>query len=328
MIISKTPYRISFFGGGSDYPVWYTKNGGEVISATINKYLYISLRELPKFFNHNLRISYSRIEEVKKISQIKHKVVKNALLNYNIKKNLEIHYDGDLPSRSGMGSSSCFVVGLINALESFNNNKKFNKKFIAKKSIHFEQKILKEYVGSQDQIACTYGGFNSIIFKKNSEFLVENIKTKSNFISNLNKNLVLLYTGQQRTAQEIAKTFIHKINKEKKKEIYAILDCVRVAKKLIKTSNLNDFGLLLDESWKIKKSLAKNITNSKIDIIYQNAKKYGSIGGKILGAGGGGFFLFYVPEYKKNYFLKKMNFLTHVPFKFETLGTQIIVNNS
>ena len=328
MIISKTPYRISFFGGGSDYPSWYKKNGGEVISATINKYLYISIRELPKFFKHNFRVSYSKIEEVNKVNEIQHKVVRQVLSNYNIKKKkLEIHYDGDLPSRSGMGSSSCFIVGLINAMHAF-NEKKTNRHKLAEESIYFEQNILKEHVGSQDQVACSYGGFNLIIFKKNSQFLVKKIVERNNFFSKLNKNLVLLYTGQQRTAQNIVKSFIHKINTSKKKEIWTILDCVKEAKNIIEKGSVKDFGVLLDESWKIKKSLAKNISNSEIDSIYEKAKKNGSLGGKILGAGGGGFMLFFVPEHTQDYFLKKMSSLTHIPFQFENSGTKIIFNNN
>jgi D-glycero-alpha-D-manno-heptose-7-phosphate kinase len=161
MIISKTPYRISFFGGGSDYPAWYLKNGGEVISATIDKYLYISCRELSDFFKHKYRIIYSKTEEVKKIEQIKHSVVRLMLIKNKIKNNLEIHYNGDLPARSGMGSSSSFVVGLLNALSNF-KNVSLNKASLANQSIHFEQKVLKECVGSQDQVACSFGGFNLI----------------------------------------------------------------------------------------------------------------------------------------------------------------------
>ena len=164
MIISKTPYRISFFGGGTDYPVWYKKYGGSVLSTTIDKYIYISLRTLPPFFKHKYRIVWSRIETVKKIDQIKHKVVKEMLKKYKIRSGLEIHYDGDLPARSGMGSSSVFSVGLMNLLSNF-QGKTIKKKQLAEKSIHFEQKVLRQIVGSQDQIAATYGGFNKIVFK-------------------------------------------------------------------------------------------------------------------------------------------------------------------
>ena len=198
MIISKTPYRISFFGGGTDYPSWYIKKGGSVISATIDKYIYISLRKLPPFFNHKYRIVWSRIETVKKLRQIKHKVVREMINKYKIKEGLEIHYDGDLPARSGMGSSSVFVVGLMNLFNHF-NNKNIKKKKLAADSIYFEQKILKEVVGSQDQVAAAYGGFNKIYFKKNGGFRVEPISIKLKVIKKLNKNLLLVYTGYKRT---------------------------------------------------------------------------------------------------------------------------------
>ncbi len=322
MIISRTPYRISFFGGGSDYPEWYNKYHGEVLSTTIDKYLYISCRELPNFFEHNYRVCYSLIEEVKKISQIKHNVVKKALLSENFKKKLEIHYDGDLPARSGMGSSSSFVVGLLNGLSAL-NKVNLTKKQLSDKSVFFEQKILKEYVGSQDQVACTYGGFNFIKFRKNS-INVKRIKNKNIFFKKLNKNLVLLYTGKQRVAQNIAKKFVNKLTSQKKNEIKEILNCVREAKKIIKNNSCSDFGRLLDESWNIKKKLNKDISNSTLDNIYSKGKENGAIGGKILGAGGGGFFLFYVPLKNRENFIKKMSFLTHIPFEFEESGSKII----
>lgn len=327
MIISKTPYRISFFGGGSDYPEWYNQFGGEVISSTIDKYLYISCRELPDFFNHKYRIVYSRVEEVRKITEIKHKVVRSALIKKKIKKNLEIHYNGDLPSRSGMGSSSSFVVGLLNVLNEF-NNLKLDKLSLANESINFEQKILKECVGSQDQVASSFGGFNAISFNKGELFKVSKLDNKKKFQNKLINNLILLYTGKQRTAETIAKKFVNKISTSKKNEIRSILECVSLAKDLISKMQVNEFGLLLDESWKMKKKLHKYISNTEIDNFYNLAKKNGALGGKILGAGGGGFFLFYVPVEKRESFLKKMNFLTNVPFKFEDSGSKIIFNSS
>lgn len=326
MIISKTPYRISFFGGGSDYPEWYNQFGGEVISSTINKYLYISCRELPNFFNHKYRIVYSKVEEVKKIADIKHRVVRLALIKKKIKNNLEIHYDGDLPSRSGMGSSSSFIVGLLKALNEFENIKS-NKLSLAKESINFEQTVLTESVGSQDQVACSYGGFNLIKFKQDNIFKVISLDKYQIFKDKLNENLVLLFTGKQRTAEKIAKRFIKKINTTKKQEIKDILALVKVAKYLISKTDHYSFGQLLDEGWNIKKKLDKSITNSFLDNIYNKAKQNGAIGGKILGAGAGGFFLFYVPRDIKKYFLKKMNFLTEVPFLFENKGSQIIYKN-
>jgi D-glycero-alpha-D-manno-heptose-7-phosphate kinase len=326
MIISKTPYRISFFGGGSDYVDWYSKFGGEVISTTINKYLYISCRELPNFFDHKYRVVYSKVEEVKKIKDIQHKVIKFALLKKKIKDNLEIHYDGDLPSRSGMGSSSSFVVGLLNALNEYKNIR-FSKKLLAEESINFERNILKECVGSQDQVACSFGGFNSISFSKKGKFKINKIKNIENFKNKLINNLVLLYTGKQRIAQDIAKKFANNIADSKKKEMQSILECVFLAKNMIANMQLNEFGLLLDDSWQMKKKLHKNVSNNELDDIYNLAKTNGSLGGKILGAGGGGCFLFYVPFDKREFFLKKMKFLTHIPFDFENSGSQIIFNN-
>jgi len=326
MIISKTPYRISFFGGGSDYPAWYLKNGGEVISATIDKYLYISCRELSDFFKHKYRIIYSKTEEVKKIEQIKHSVVRLMLIKNKIKNNLEIHYNGDLPARSGMGSSSSFVVGLLNALSNF-KNVSLNKASLANQSIHFEQKVLKECVGSQDQVACSYGGFNLIKFRQDNSFKIISLDKHYLFKKKLNENLVLLFTGKQRTAERIAQRFVKKINSAKKQEINDILSLVKIAKDLVHKADHYSFGQLLDDGWNIKKKLDKSITNSFLDDIYNKAKNNGAIGGKILGAGAGGFFLFYVPEDIKKHFLKKMNFLTQVPFLFENKGSQIIYKN-
>ena len=322
MIISRTPYRISFFGGGSDYPVWYEKYGGEVLSSTIDKYVYISLRDLPRFFKKNYRLSYSRIEETNNINSIKHKVVKKAMLYYKRKKNFELHYNGELPSRSGMGSSSSFVVGIKNILNNLDNNE-ISKNLLAKKSIFFEQKILKECVGSQDQVAVSYGGFNYIKFFKNQNFSVQRVKNIK-FIEELNKRLIILYTGQQRTANDIAKNFVFKLTKSKKHEINTILQIVQESKRIIENNRLNDFGKLLNESWNVKKKLDRAISNSDLDDIYQNGIKNGALGGKILGAGGGGFFLFFVPVEKKKHFIKKMSKLISISFKFENFGSKII----
>ena len=326
MIISKTPYRISFFGGGTDYPSWYKKNGGSVISATIDKYIYISCRPLPSFFKHKYRIVWSRIETVKKLNQIKHKVVKEMIKRYEIKKGLEIHYDGDLPARSGMGSSSVFVVGLMNLFNHF-KKKKVNKNKLAKDSNYFEQKILKEVVGSQDQIAATYGGFNKIIFKKNGIFSVKPISVKKNTIKKLNKNLLLVYTGYKRTAHYIAKSYVNKLQTSKKKYILKISKYVKNAEKALKKGQLDKFGKLLNDAWIEKKKLSISITNPAIDKIYNKAIKNGALGGKLLGAGGGGFFIFYVPQQKQKRFINNFkNFIT-IPFNFAPEGSKILFNN-
>jgi D-glycero-alpha-D-manno-heptose-7-phosphate kinase len=328
MIISKTPYRISLFGGGTDYPSWYQNYGGQVISTTIDKYIYISLRILPSFFKHKYRIVYSKTENVKKISDIKHPAVREALKFFKIKDGLEIHYDGDLPARSGMGSSSAFVVGLFNVLNSF-RKKNYTKKKLSLDSIDFEHKVLNETVGSQDQIAASYGGFNLITFAKDNSFQVSNISKNISYIKKLNENLVLVYTGIVRTANDIAKTYVNKLSSfNNKKRMQSILQNVEDAKILIENKRLDDIGRLLHESWMRKKDLSAQVTNDKINFIYNLGMKYGALGGKLLGAGGGGFFLFYVPLEKRSYFLKKINKFLNIPFKFSNNGSQIIFNKN
>ena len=326
MIISKTPYRISFFGGGSDYPSWYIGNGGVVLSTTIDKYIYISCRYLPPFFEHKYRIVWSQMENVKAINEIKHRAVKEMLKYFKIKSGLEIHYDGDLPATSGMGSSSVFVVGLMNLLNNF-QGKKIKKKMLAQKSIHFEQKILKDVVGSQDQVAATYGGFNKITFKTGGGFNVHPISIKKKTLDKLNRNLLLVYTGIRRTAHDIAKGYINKLHKSKKSHILQIISLAVEAEKTLRKGDVNNFGKLLHESWLEKKSLSSSITNSSIDEIYNNAINKGALGGKLLGAGGGGFFLFYVPYFKQKNFIKHFRKLITIPFKFSSEGSTILFKN-
>ena len=326
MIISKTPYRISFFGGGSDYPSWYKHNGGACLSTTIDKYVYLSLREIPNFFNHNYRISYSVVEEVKNIENIKHKAVKDILKYLNLKKNLEIHYDGDLPSKSGVGSSSCFVVGLLNCIYHF-KNKKIKKHDLAKKSIFFEHDVMNEMVGVQDQIASSYGGFNQIKISKNGNFKIKKINLNPINSNKLNDNLILMFSNKQRIADKIARTFVNKLNKSKYNYMDEILSLVEPAKNSLLKNDFDEFGKLLDVSWKLKRSLSKSISNRYLDDIYEHAIKKGALGGKLLGAGGGGFFLFYVPKNKQKIFLNTFKKFTIVPFKFSDKGSEIIYSN-
>ena len=326
MIISKTPYRISFFGGGSDYPSWYIKNGGTVLSTTIDKYIYISCRYLPPFFEHKHRIVWSQIENVKTINEIKHRAVKEMLKYFKIKSGLEIHYDGDLPATSGMGSSSVFVVGLMNLLNNF-LGKKIKKKILAQKSINFEQKILKDSVGSQDQISAVYGGFNKITFKVGGGFNINPIFIKKKTLDQLNRNLLLVYTGIKRTAHDIAKDYIEKLHKSKKSHILQILSLVGEAEETLRKGDINSFGKLLHETWLEKKSLSSSITNYTIDEIYDNAIYKGALGGKLLGAGGGGFFLFYIPYFKQKDFIKYFRKLITIPFKFSSEGSTILFKN-
>jgi D-glycero-alpha-D-manno-heptose-7-phosphate kinase len=330
MIISKTPYRISFFGGGSDYPEWYLRNGGRVITTTINKYIYISCRTLPQYFKHKHRICYSKIELVKDEKKIKHSVIKYVFKKFqNQIKNegLEIHYDGDFPSRSGVGSSSAFVVGLINSISN-HYNKQLSKKELADQSLYLEQKILKETVGSQDQIAASYGGLNEIIFKKNGNYNVRPLVTSISDLKFLESNMILVFTGvrgKSKTANNIAKTYVSKLN-YKKNNILEIMKHAEIAKKLLKERKFNDFGLLLNETWKFKRELSSSVTTDKVDYVYNLGIKNGALGGKLLGAGGAGFFLFYLPKNKRELFLNSFKNFTCIPFKFEQEGSTIIFN--
>ena len=326
MIISKTPYRISFFGGGTDYPNWYLKNGGEVVSTTIDKYLYLTCRNLPNFFGHKYRIVYSKIELAKKISQIEHLVVRELFKKFSFKQGIELHYDGDLPAQSGMGSSSSFIVGCINVLHNLNNHK-ISKKKLATQSLKFEQNVLKEVVGSQDQIAASYGGFNSIKFLRNGNYLVNKIQISQQKEKILNSRLLLLYTGNQRRAHDIATSYVKNLAGSKKKQMHLIQGFVSKAKLYLKSNAFDDFGDLLNESWQLKKELSKKITNDGINQIYDKALKNGAIGGKILGAGGGGFFLFYIKKDCIGKFKKTFSNFPIINFNFEKDGSQIIFKN-
>ena len=265
MIISRTPYRISFFGGGTDYPEWYLKNGGEVLSGTINKYLYVSIRDLPPFFKHKFRIVYSKIEMVRDYKSISHGVVREGLklVNKGIHNGYEIHYDGDVPARAGLGSSSSFVVGFLNALHN-HLNKKISTKQLAYLSINLEQNILCETVGSQDQIAASFGGFNSIKFYKDGKFKIVKIKKSEKDLEKLSKNFLMVFTGIKRTAKFIADTYVNKLNK-KKKDLFEIISQVKTAKYLLNENKIFEFGKLLNETWKIKRMLSPSVSNELID---------------------------------------------------------------
>jgi len=327
MIISKTPYRISFFGGGTDYPDWYLKNSGQVISVTINKYIYLTLRKLPYFFKHKFRVVWSKIELVKNIDNINHSAVKVALKKY-LKKNvgLEIHYDGDLPARSGIGSSSVFAVGLLNALMRFGGIKT-NKFQLAKESIYFEQVYLKEIVGSQDQIAASFGGLNFINFKKNGSFEVSKVFNKKDYIEELLSNFVLVYTGVSRTANYVAKTYVKNLNYSKKNLLIKIAEQTHQAKRLLINHEFDSFGKLLHETWQIKKQLSNIVTNHKINEIYNEGINSGALGGKLLGAGGGGFFLFYIKKNRLHNLKRRLKKLQFISVKPSYEGSEIIFNN-
>jgi D-glycero-alpha-D-manno-heptose-7-phosphate kinase len=323
MIISRTPYRISFFGGGTDYPAWYRQHGGAVLAATIDKYCYISVRYLPPFFENKYRIVWSKIESCATVDEITHPVVREVLRYLNIERGLEIHHDGDLPARSGMGSSSAFTVGLMNALYALNDHMP-NKRQLALESIHIEQNVLKEIVGSQDQVLAVYGGLNHITFHADDEFSVRPVTISRERIQELNSHLMLFYTGIKRTAAGIAQTYVNDIA-NKKRQLRITKDLVKEALAVLSGSqDLTAFGELMREAWTVKRSLSDKVSNSEVDMIYQRAIDAGAIGGKLTGAGGGGFMLLLVPPDRHGAVSESLSHLIHVPFRFEFSGSQII----
>jgi len=326
MIISRTPFRISFFGGGTDYPAWYEKNGGAVLSTTIDKYCYISVRYLPPFFEHKHRVVYSLIENVKSAGQIKHPAVKALFKLFKINKGLEIHHDGDLPARAGLGSSSAFTVGMLNCLHAL-RGKIISKGDLAKKAIDVERNILKENVGSQDQVSVAFGGFNKIVFHNDHNFRLEPVTLIKKRVSQLEGHLMLVFTGLSRLASVIAAEQIKNMSL-RKLELSAMFKMVDEAIGILNSScDIKEFGRLLNDSWQLKKQLSKNISNTTIDNIYGLALRNGAIGGKLLGAGGGGFILLFVPPERRKRLKNALREFLEVKFSFENSGSQIIYYN-
>lgn len=323
MIISRTPLRISFLGGGTDYPVWYKENEGAVLATSIDKYIYITCRYLPPFFEHKSRIVWSLVELVKDTSEIKHPSVRECLKFMKIKKGVEIHYDADLPSKSGLGSSSAFTVGLLNSLYAL-KGKIISKEQLAKEAIYIEQKVLKENVGCQDQILVAYGGLNLIEFKRSGEFYIHPLTINSQRLKLFQSFLMLIFTGFTRFSSQIGKEWIRQAH-EKRKTYRDLHGLVYEGVKIINSdTGLPKFGKLLHESWRIKRSLDRKISNPTIDEIYSLALKTGALGGKLLGAGGGGFLLIFAEPVVQQKIRSKLKKFLCIPFNFENLGSQII----
>jgi D-glycero-alpha-D-manno-heptose-7-phosphate kinase len=325
MIISRTPHRISFLGGGTDYPSWYLEHGGKVLGAAIDKYCYITCRYLPPFFSHKHRIVYSKIETINHVNEIQHPSVKETVKYLNIEQGVEIHHDGDIPARSGMGSSSAFTVGLLKTLYAL-DGKVISKEDLYKEAIHIEQNLIKENVGSQDQVWAACGGLNTIEFLQNGEIIVEPIVMKEEYLRSFENRFMLFFTGLSRDASVIAQEQIQNTQRNKN-ELFKMKELVDEAYKIL-TSGKDDFvefGRLLNEAWKLKKRLSTKITNSDIDSIYEAAIKNGAVGGKLCGAGGGGFILLYVEPENHDRVTKALGNFLHVPFKFDFSGSEIIV---
>jgi D-glycero-alpha-D-manno-heptose-7-phosphate kinase len=325
MIITKTPFRVSFFGGGTDYPLWFREHGGAVLATSIDKYCYITLRRLPAFFEHRHRVVYSKIETVQEISEIQHPAVRGIFQWAGVENGLELHHDGDLPARSGLGSSSSFTVGLVQAIRALEGHYT-SKDELARAAIHIEQDILKEAVGCQDQICAAYGGLNRVEFMPTGEYIVSPIILDHERREAFQSHLMLFFTGFTRFASDIAKAQIDNIQ-NKQAELTHMHQMVDVAHQMLmdRSTPIDALGELLDEAWRYKRSLSPRISTPEIDEMYQAAIDAGATGGKLLGAGGGGFLLVFARPEVQDAVRVALSKLIHVPFRFDSGGSTVVV---
>lgn len=325
MIISRTPFRVSFFGGGTDYPEWYSEHGGAVLATTIDKYCYISVRELPPFFDHKFRVVYSIVENVQEIRQIQHPAVRGVLDWMKVEAGLEIHHDGDLPARSGLGSSSAFTVGLINSVHALQGHH-VSKDALAGQAIHVEQEVLRERVGLQDQVSAAFGGFNHITVAQNGTYSVRPIVLPRARIEALQNHLLLVFTGIPRIAAEVAESFVGNL-KHRMADMKATQDMVDHAIEILSSpsTDIIEFGRLLRQAWGLKRSLSDRVSSSTIDSLFDAAIHAGAIGGKLLGAGGGGFMLLFVRPEDHVQVRAALGKLISVPFRFEASGSRVVL---
>lgn len=327
MIICRTPYRISFFGGGTDYPGWYRENGGAVLSSTINKYSYITCRYLPPFFEYRYRIRYYHREETQTLEEIRHPSIRECLRFMDIQSGVDIVHHGDLPAQSGLGSSSTFTVGLLHALSALKHQMP-TKRELAINAIHIEQDCIKESVGSQDQTAAAFGGLNTIRFGGAQEISVHPMILHPSRVVRLEEHLMLFFTGFPRMASDVAKEQIRQIPANLD-NLRQMMQLVEEATKILQDTNdrLDEFGRLLHEQWLIKQEVSSKITNGEIDAIYKAGLTGGALGGKLLGAGGGGFMLFFVSPEKQEQVKEALKGLLYVPSRFDHLGSQIVYHS-
>ncbi len=325
MIISRTPFRISFFGGGTDYPTWVAKHGGAVLGTSINHYSYLTCRYLPPFFEHKYRIAYSKTEHTQTIAEIEHPVIR-AVADYLDFHDygLEIHHDADLPARSGIASSSACVVGVLSALIALKQGNLSHQE-LAKLAIYIEQEVLNEAVGFQDSILTCYGGFNRVNFHTDGEFSVAPVETSPARISFLQKHCMLFFTQFSRFSFEIAQSQIDNLSKNEAM-LHRMRTMVDEGLEILENESRDivEFGELLHEGWLCKRSLSNRVSTEIIDQFYQKAREAGAIGGKLLGAGGGGFMLRFVePKYQEDV-KRALPSCIHIPFEFEQQGSHIL----
>ncbi len=325
MIITKTPFRMSFFGGGTDMPEFFNEHGGAVISTTFDKYAYVNVRHLPPFMPYYTELCYSRFERVNDVNEIEHPAIREAMRMLDIHE-IRLTYEGDLPARTGLGTSSTFAVGMLNAFYAL-KGKYVGKRKLAEDAIYLERKLCNEKGGWQDQIAAAFGGLNRIDFS-NNQFKVTPIIIHPDNKKILNDSLMLFFTGVSRFSSEVQKDTMSNQD-EKFAQLKEMLSLVDDAQAILenKHSDLNDFGRLLNHTWELKRKTGGKISNGSIDALYERGLKAGALGGKLLGAGGGGFLLFYVEPDKRENLLKELDELMHVPFKFEDEGTSVVHYN-
>ena len=325
MIITRTPFRVSLFGGGTDYPTWFREHGGAVLGTAIDKYCYLSVRPLPPFFSHRHRIVYSQVELVQDASEIRHPAVRAVLQDMAIATGLEIHHDADLPARSGLGSSSAFTVGLLNALHAL-HGAMISKPELSRTAIRIEQEVLHENVGCQDQIWAAHGGFNRIDFHPDGSFTIIPLVLNAQHRTELEQSMALVFTGLSRISSEVAQEQIENMQ-DRRMQLYAMRQMVDEAMKILERRSLSveDLGRLLHESWRMKRQLSARVASATIDEIYDAGIAAGAYGGKLLGAGGGGFMLFLVPSDRRQAFRAQLSSLIHVPIHFDFGGSRVVI---
>lgn len=324
MIIVRTPLRVSLFGGGTDFPEYFQAHGGGVIGSSIDKYIYHTISRFPSWlFEHKIRFAYSAVEHVVNVDDLQHRPFKEILKYHQIFENIEVNLASDLPSFTGLGSSSSFTVGLIKGLHAFKGGL-IDMHSLAATAIHIERDVLGESVGFQDQIFASYGGFNHIKFFGNKSFEVERINVNESMMSELSENLIMFYTGMTRRASDIEKKKLSRLDRNIP-ALDRIRDCVNDARDVLaQGKTLSDVGLLLNESWQLKRTLSADITTSYIDEVYAHGVNNGALGGKLLGAGGGGFLLFYVPRRSQKKFRQAFSHLHEVTFRLNAQGSTVI----
>jgi len=325
MIMSRTPFRISFFGGGTDYPKWYLQNGGAVIGAAINKYCYVSFRNLPPFFEHRHRIVYSRIELPQTIEEIQHPAVRHILLDQGVSDGVEIQHHGDLPARAGLGSSSAFSVGLLNALRA-HNGRFSSAEWLAKEAIRIEQDVIQEAVGSQDQIWAAYGGVNFISFHPDGTFNVTPIVMNHERRTEFESHMMLFFTRFSRNAETIAVRKIENLH-ARKQQLHRMREMAEESRDILQNPDrpIRDIGVLLRDAWRLKKELADSVTTPALDAIHDAALRSGALGAKLLGAGGGGFMLVFAEPWKHAAIRETLKHLIGVSFKIGSPGSRIVI---